>query len=93
MAGHSASVLGDRWLAAAAQHLADRLDLCFRDRRPIRTEQGAIALARGMAQSLRAAGDALEAAARKLHEAGRGFPANQAMTAAIAARKACEGWT
>src|SRR6478735_297853 len=75
-------VLAAEWLRHGALHLRRRADVWLRGgvRLPS-TEQAAIALIRGTADELRAAGLALDKAAEVLRAAGQGFAASQAKQA------------
>jgi hypothetical protein len=77
-------------LERARAHLAERIVRYFGDRPPLTTEQAAIVFVREIAGELRAAGEALEAAARALKDDGKGYRASQAHTASRRALQAAE---
>jgi hypothetical protein len=81
---------GREWRDHAAAHLRTRLDASFREGPVIRTEQQALALIRGVADSLLEADTALKAAAEALKNAGKGYAANQAWRAHLEAAHAAQ---
>jgi hypothetical protein len=85
-------VVGKRWLMAAAEHLAQKLDRSFRETPRIHTDQQALAMVKGIAQELDKAASALKVAAESLKGAGKVLPGNQAYIAHMAARNVAKQW-
>jgi len=83
------SVVGERWVHRAQEHLQRKLDRQFRDRPAVDSEQAAMVMIRGVAEELNAAAGALFAAAEALKSSGATpYKASQAYQAAQRAKRA-----
>ena len=85
--------VAERWRLRIVQRIANQLDRELSEGLPMRapsSEEVALGIIKGVASELRAATDALSAAATVLKNAGKGHQASQAHQAAQRAAKAAE---